>query len=50
LIARALHVPWREVDGLAAMAAGDEDLIPVRVGTDSPVTWRDAEPSGAVAA
>jgi hypothetical protein len=25
-------------------------VIPVRVGTDSLVTWRDAEPSGAVAA
>jgi hypothetical protein len=27
-----------------------DTLIPVRVGTDSLVTWRDAEPSGAVAA
>jgi hypothetical protein len=28
----------------------NQPLIPVRVGTDSLVTWRDAEPSGAVAA
>jgi hypothetical protein len=28
----------------------ERHLIPVRAGTGSPVTWRDAEPSGAVAA
>ncbi len=58
LIARALHVPWREVDGLAAMAAGDEDLngaFRIRLDTakrlDDRLSWLGvAGPNGRVVA